>query len=108
MPFGVNHRYDLAIDTGGRFTRVQCKTGRLKNGCVIFATKSTRANRTECFSRGYEGEIDFFAVYCEALDRLYAVPVEIAPKGYCVLRVDRPANNQETSIRWAKDYEVPE
>jgi PD-(D/E)XK endonuclease len=26
-PYGVNHRYDLVIDAGGRFLRAQCKTG---------------------------------------------------------------------------------
>ena len=32
VPFGVNQRYDLVIDAGDRFLRVQCKTGRLRNG----------------------------------------------------------------------------
>ena len=107
LPFGVNHRYDLVIDTGSRFLRVQCKTGRLRKGCVLFPTRSTRANRSGCFTRDYRGEIDLFAVYCEALDRLYAVPVEVVPDGECSLRVDKPANNQERSIRWARDFEVP-
>jgi hypothetical protein len=26
IPFGENHRYDLVIEAGGRFLRVQCKT----------------------------------------------------------------------------------
>ena len=60
-----------------------------------------------CFARSYQGEIDLFAVYCADLDRLYAVPIEVAPEGQCFLRVDRPANNQEVGIRWAKDFEVP-
>jgi hypothetical protein len=24
VPFGTNHRYDLVVDTGTRFVRVQC------------------------------------------------------------------------------------
>jgi hypothetical protein len=32
VPFGENTRYDLAIDDGSRLARVQCKTGRLRQG----------------------------------------------------------------------------
>jgi PD-(D/E)XK endonuclease len=35
LPFGENSRYDLVVDTGS-LRRVQCKTGRLRNGKVIF------------------------------------------------------------------------
>ena len=107
VPFGVNHRYDLVLDTANGFLRVQCKTGRLRKGCVTFSTRSTRSNRNGVFTRDYRGEIDLFAVYCAALDRLYAVSVEVAPLGECALRVDQTANNQERNIRWATDFEVP-
>ncbi len=106
-PFGVNHRYDLVLDVGDRFLRVQCKTGRLHNGCVEFPTRSTRANRNGVFFRDYREEVDLFAVYCPALDRLYAVPVEVAPATACALRVDPAANNQARNVRWAADFELP-
>ena len=32
MPFGENTRYDLVIDRCGSLSRVQCKTGRLRDG----------------------------------------------------------------------------
>jgi hypothetical protein len=32
MPWGTNHRCDVVLDLGDRFLRVQCKTGRLRNG----------------------------------------------------------------------------
>ncbi len=107
VPFGVNHRYDLVLDTERGFVRVQCKTGRLSKGCLTFSTRSIRSNRHGVFTRDYGGDIDLFAVHCEALDRLYAVPVEVAPRGECALRVERTANNQERNIRWATDFEVP-
>ena len=31
-PYGVNHRYDFALDLGDRFLRVQCEPGRLETG----------------------------------------------------------------------------
>jgi hypothetical protein len=104
---GFNHRYDLVLDAGGRFLRVQCKTGRLRNGCVVFHTRSVRANRSGWFERCYEGEVDLFAVYCAQLHRLYAVPIEVAPRGGGTLRVAPAANNQSRGIRWAADFEVP-
>jgi hypothetical protein len=106
-PFGVNHRYDLVLDVDGAFLRVQCKTGRLRNGCVMFRTRSVRTNRNGWFVRAYDGEIDLFAVYCPELDRLYAVPVEVAPHGGGTLRVEPTANNQSLGIRWAADFELP-
>ena len=106
-PFGVNHRYDLVLDTDEGFVRVQCKTGRLSKGCLIFSTRSIRTSTKGTFFRDYGGEIDLFAVHCEALGRLYAVPVEVAPKGQCSLRIELTANNQARNIRWATDFEVP-
>ena len=44
VPFGENTRYDLVIDDGQRLARVQCKTGRLRKGAIIFKTASTYAH----------------------------------------------------------------
>jgi hypothetical protein len=107
LPFGVNQRYDLVLDTGGAFVRVQCKTGRLRRGSVIFNTQSIRTNRNGTYFRGYEGEIELFAVYCHELQRLYAVPVEVAAKTQGTLRVDPTVNNQTRRIVWASDFELP-
>jgi len=41
VPFGENTRYDLVIDDGESLLRVQCKTGRLRKGSIVFATCST-------------------------------------------------------------------
>ena len=58
MPFGVNHRYDFAVDVGDRFLRVQCKTGRMDNGTVLFNAQSIRSNTKRVLCRSYAGEID--------------------------------------------------
>ncbi len=44
VPFGENTRYDLVFFDGSRFARVQCKTGRLRDGAVIFRTSSSYAH----------------------------------------------------------------
>jgi hypothetical protein len=65
-PFGENTRYDLVIDDGMRFARIQCKTGRLRRGAIQFNVCSTYGHhrRTGNARRCYDGEVDYFAVYC--------------------------------------------
>ena len=103
----MNHRYDFALDLGDRFLRVQCKTGRLRNGAVVFSVVSTRVNTKRTFRRCYAGEVDLFAVYCPGTGRVYAVPAEEATSTAGTLRIDAPANGQVKRIRWAADYQLP-
>jgi PD-(D/E)XK endonuclease len=106
-PFGVNHRYDFALDMGDRFLRVQCKTGRLRRGVILYAAESTRVNTRRSHRRGYAGETDLFAIYCPDTDGVYVVPLEEAASARSSLRIDPPANGQARRIRWAVDYELP-
>jgi hypothetical protein len=81
LPFGVNQRYDLVIDLDGRFLRVQCKTGRLRDGAVVFSTRSIQSNTRRTVMRGYADDADVFLIACKETERIYAVPVEGAPEG---------------------------
>src|SRR5215210_6393365 len=101
MPFGVNHRYDFALDIGDQFLRVQCKTGRMDNGTVLFNAQSIRSNMKRVLCRSYAGEIDLFCVYCPENNQVYAVPVGEATSTTARLRVSPPANGQKRGIRWA-------
>jgi hypothetical protein len=107
IPFGTNQRYDLVLDLGGTFMRAQCKTGRLRQGCVLFNTNSVRVNTQGWFTRGYFGEAEIFLIYCPETERIYAVPVDEAPASSGSLRVKPTRNGQEDGIRWARDYELP-
>jgi PD-(D/E)XK endonuclease len=107
LPFGVNQRYDLVLDMGDRFLRVQCKTGRLRAGVIRFATRSTRRNSRELSQRGYAGEADVFIVYCPDNRGVYVVPVDEAPATGMYLRLAVASNGQSQRIRWAKDFELP-
>lgn len=102
-PFGNNRRYDLVIDHGDHFERVQVKTGRLRNGCVMFNTSSINGFTKKRTS--YSGQADTFMVYCPENERIYKVPVEVAKEGQQSLRVDTAKVNMST-IKWAKDYVV--
>lgn len=106
-PFGVNHRYDLVIELDDEFVRVQCKTGRLRNGTVVFEACSVQGGNTTAHStrKLYHGAADVFVVFCPEIDKLYWVPVDqvgVNPR----LRIDPPKNGQIQGIRWAKDYEL--
>lgn len=109
LPFGENTRHDLVIDNGARLSRVQCKTGRLRNGSVTFRTCSTYGHHPnpKRLRRDYAGEIDEFAVYCPELGAVYLIPIEDVPtKTVAQLRVDPPRNGQQRRIRLASQFEV--
>lgn len=109
VPFGENTRYDLVIDDGDRLLRVQCKSGRVRNGAVTFKTASSYAHHPNPAkaTRDYQGEIDLFAVYCPATEGVYLIPIEdVATSWECLLRLEPARNGQRRRIRPAADYEI--
>jgi len=105
QPFGDNQRYDLVLDENGIFKRVQVKTGKLKNGVILFYTSSSIV-RSKMKKRSYVGEVEFFAVYCPQNDKCYLIPIEATKTSVCSLRLNAPKNKQIKGILWAKDYEM--
>ena len=105
VPFGDNQRYDMVIDEGGRFYRVQCKTGRLKSGSIDFPTCSSQVHRGKG-RQSYRGQIEFFAVYCPDNEKVYLVPVDEVGLREGALRVDPVKNGQTKKIRLASDFEL--
>jgi hypothetical protein len=109
VPFGENTRYDLVIDDGARFSRVQCKTGRLRQGAVLFAVCSCYGHhlRPGEARRDYRGEVDYFGVYCPETTAVYLVPIEdLSVRVQATLRVEPTRNGQRCKIRFAADYEI--
>lgn len=105
LPIGENQRYDLVIDTDAGFQRVQCKTGRLKNGAVVFDTSSNSAHRGTG-RKSYRGEVEFFGVHCPELDAVYLVPVEEVGAVGGQLRVEPAKNGQKSGVKLAEKYVV--
>jgi hypothetical protein len=109
MPFGENTRYDLVTDDGRNLRKVQCKTGRFRDGAVQFATCSHYAHHPhpKATQRDYIGQIDDFAVFCPSLGSVYLVPIDdLEATSYGTLRVDPPRNGQRKRVRFAAAYEV--
>jgi len=110
IPWGHDHRYDIAIDEDGKLVRIQCKTARysLEGGCIEFNTNITyaRVGGKPHIMKGYKGEADYFGVYSPDTGKVYLVPVDDAPDREARLRLYPTKNNQAKSVRWAKDYEI--
>jgi PD-(D/E)XK nuclease superfamily protein len=109
LPFGENTRYDLVIDDGVSLARVQCKTGRLRQGSVRFATCSTYGHHANAavVRRQYGGQIDYFAVHCPETGGVYLIPIQDVPvRSQAALRVEPTRNGQAKRIRPAASYEI--
>jgi PD-(D/E)XK nuclease superfamily protein len=109
IPFGENVRYDLIIDDGCRLARVQCKTGRLRQGAVLFNVCSCYGHHLHPGEarRNYRGQVDYFVVYCSDTSGVYLMPIEDLPlANQASLRVEPPRNGQRLRIRNASDYEI--
>jgi hypothetical protein len=109
VPFGENTRADLIVDRNNDLRRVQCKTGRLRDGAIRFNTCSSYAHHPNPRNprRDYLGQIDEFAVFCPETGGVYCVPIEDIPTTeHGSLRVLAPRNNQKKGVRFAAAYEV--
>lgn len=110
VPFGDNRRYDLAIDENHELIRIQCKTGRLRDGAIRFNTSSVtyhhpvHRRKTLAYRQDYRGAADLFGVYCPETDEVYLVPVAEVGVNCSALRVEPTRNSQSKKIRWAKDF----
>lgn len=103
IPFGNNQRYDFILDDGTALTRVQCKTGWIAKGCVVFQTASKNGFTGE--RRGYMGQADIFLVFCPDNETIYRVPIDGSTKSEMRLRLDPLQPSAPLSaVKWAKDY----
>src|SRR5579864_2778444 len=76
LPWGDNLRFDLVAVLGHVFLRIQCKTGRLRDGYVSFRTFGVGRDG-QCY-RYVAGEIDYYAVRCLETSAIYLVPFDEA------------------------------
>lgn len=102
IPFSQAERYDLALDRAGTLYRIQCKTGRMRKGAVLFKACSHGPRST---LRRYGGEIEAFGVYCREIDRCFLVPIEaVAGVSRVALRIE--SRTHQRTIRYATDFAI--
>lgn len=106
-PYGDNERYDLVVDHGDRFERVQVKTARtIHDGKAIrFNCRSSYMMSDSNVEKSYtKEEIDSFIVYSPDYEKMYKVDVEEAGDTTMTLRLESDKPNMP-NIKWAEDYE---
>jgi ribosome-binding factor A len=104
IPFGDNERYDIVVESpNGEFLSVQVKTGWFRDGRVKFKGVSQHTNSGGNVYKQYQGDVDYFLVYCYELDTLYWVAEEEFDTRMC-LRVEEPEQVKK-AINWAEEYE---
>ena len=87
---------------------MQVKTGRYKNGCVIFDTCSAKRSKygdKKWERQNYNNDVEYFGVYCSETNKGYIIPINKIKKSVMGLRIEPPKNNQRSKIVWAIDYE---
>jgi len=106
-PVSAGLRYDLVIDNrDGTFDRVQCKTGVLRRGAIVF--RVANADRRRPSGVPYHGQIEAFGVFCEDTGEAYLVPMSAVAgtRTSARLRVVDAKNGQAKRIRSAVTFAI--
>ena len=104
VPTYTDEPYDLVVEVGGRFHRLECKTAyRRTAGTVAFDTASTRP-RHGCNRDGYGGRAEYFAVYDPINDGRYLVPVTTASGDTLELRFRETNRDECAGIDRTEEY----
>ncbi len=115
VPVDGVQRYDMVIeDANGQFWRIQCKKGRWREdeGVVEFTVRRSGSYRQGKWSpQSYKNDaIDYFAVYCRELDKVYLVPSDLVGVNTAWLRVldskSKRGGGRHLAAKWAADYQL--
>ncbi len=105
-PYG-DERTDLIFDLRPRLVRVQCKWASRYDDIIVVRLYAARRTANGLRRTFYTSdEIDAFAAYCVETDRCYFFEIaDLKARATVQLRLKATRNNQESGIRWARDYE---
>ena len=106
-PVSDGERYDLVFDLRPGLIRVQCKWAVNRGNVVVVRCHSSGRSHGGFVKRSYTcDDIDAIAAYCEQLNRVYLLPVELfGGRSYVQLRLVEPRNNQRLRVNWADRFE---
>jgi hypothetical protein len=108
LPFGEDHDYDLVIDDGSAFQRVQVKYTTSAGDVVTVRcfSHSLTNGRVRVTKRYTADTIDWMAVWDATTDRCFYIPAAALGTGRSELRLRLTPchNSQRRRIRWAEDY----
>lgn len=100
IPFGDNCSYDLVAEINGELKKVQVKAStQTADGKTVFELVRRRINTTTSYIKAYEeNEVDYYALYAIALDKVYLVPFKDAPTKQLTMRYEPTKNNQQVQF----------
>ena len=102
LPLGDGCCYDLVVHHEDKFITIQCKTGRHRNGAIVFNAYTVNQK----INTGYHGKVDYFAIYSDQTQEVYLVPVSKVKVSRICLWLDRTQDNQTRHFLWAEDFTV--
>ncbi len=103
-----NESYDLVVRIDDKFYRLQVKTAYegKNDGTVEFRTRSVRTKSDGYEREGYQGKIDYFAVFNVEKEEIYLVSIEDAAATTTTIRYEPAANNNRTNVNWHAEYRL--
>ena len=106
IPFGDNEKADLIADFNGKLNKIQIKTSqKAEDGKMIFDLTSSTLHRKNGEKHIYtNNEIDYFACYNIARDKIFLVNINDAPNTAITIRYEKSKNNQTQGIKFEQEY----
>lgn len=99
-PFGDCEKADLVAEFNGKLQKIQVKTSvKAENGVIKFDLTSSTIHRKNGVKHKYtKNEIDYFACYNIARDKVFLIPIEVAPSTSISIRFEEPKNHQFNNV----------
>lgn len=106
QPLNKDGVYDLVIEKGGIFLKVQVKTLVDKGDYYVLKNQTVVQNKAQTITKFYkEGEIDLLVGIDLYTDDIIQVPFKDCTKGGMHFRKVPPRNNQK-KVRYVSDYKI--
>lgn len=99
-PFGDCEKADLVAEFNGKLQKIQVKTSvKAENGVMKFDLTSSTIHRKNGVKHKYtKNEIDYFVCYNIARDKVFLIPIEVAPSTSISIRFEEPKNHQFNNV----------
>ena len=112
-PVDDSSKYDIVVDTGNKFLKIQCKTAswvtdtaQEKTAFVINTCCQTTNTKTITRHKYSSDDIDYFYTWFEGQG--YLVSINEATGVTFRWRYEYPSNGQKQGIHIAKNYKIEE
>ena len=107
IPFGQNTPVDMVVYINKSYIKVQVKTTqKIQNGKMEFELCRTNGFTLEKYPYT-KNDTDYFFLYCIENNTSYLISIEdVGNIKTLTLRLDKPKNNQNKGVRFAKDYDL--